>query len=205
MVMRNEDLSALMDGETTADESARVSARWQDDSHTRSTWHAYHLIGDVLRSEDLSSPPAQDAALLARVRERLATEPVVMAPSPREGIEVEAAAANRRRWSAPFAVAAGVMVVAGSMWALQPSGVTSSIDAPRLAQAVPQTAQSAGATAAAARDPGTDRMVTANGAMFRDARLNRYFAAHKQFGATTALGVPSVFLRNATYDEGSDR
>ncbi|HXD04560.1 MAG TPA: sigma-E factor negative regulatory protein, partial [Burkholderiaceae bacterium] len=82
MVMRNEDLSALMDGETTADESARVSARWQDDSHTRSTWHAYHLIGDVLRSEDLSSPPAQDAALLARVRERLATEPVVMAPSP---------------------------------------------------------------------------------------------------------------------------
>jgi len=38
----------------------------------------------------------------------------------------------------------------------------------------------------------------ANGELIRDARLDRYLAAHKQFAGSTALGVPSGFLRNAT-------
>ena len=40
----------------------------------------------------------------------------------------------------------------------------------------------------------------ATGTMIRDARLDGYLAAHKQFGGTSALGVPSGFLRNATHD-----
>ena len=31
----------------------------------------------------------------------------------------------------------------------------------------------------------------------RDARLDRYLVAHQQFAGSTALGVPSGFLRNA--------
>jgi sigma-E factor negative regulatory protein RseA len=38
----------------------------------------------------------------------------------------------------------------------------------------------------------------ANGQLIRDARLDRYLAAHKQFAGSSALGVPSGFLRNAT-------
>jgi sigma-E factor negative regulatory protein RseA len=38
--------------------------------------------------------------------------------------------------------------------------------------------------------------------MIRDARLDGYLAAHKQFGGTSALGLPSGFLRNATHDLG---
>jgi sigma-E factor negative regulatory protein RseA len=38
----------------------------------------------------------------------------------------------------------------------------------------------------------------ANGELIRDARLDRYLAAHQQFAGSTALGVPSGFLRNAT-------
>jgi sigma-E factor negative regulatory protein RseA len=34
--------------------------------------------------------------------------------------------------------------------------------------------------------------------MIRDARLDRYLAAHKQFAGSSALGVPSGLLRNAT-------
>jgi sigma-E factor negative regulatory protein RseA len=36
--------------------------------------------------------------------------------------------------------------------------------------------------------------------MIRDVRLQQYLAAHKQFGGSTALGVPSGFLRSATVD-----
>lgn len=46
--------------------------------------------------------------------------------------------------------------------------------------------------------------LVANGQLIRDARLDQYLAAHKQFGGSTALGVPSGFLRSAT-SESRDR
>ena len=44
------------------------------------------------------------------------------------------------------------------------------------------------------------RVLIANGTLIRDARLDRYLAAHKQFTGSSALGVPSAFLRSATAD-----
>jgi sigma-E factor negative regulatory protein RseA len=44
----------------------------------------------------------------------------------------------------------------------------------------------------------------ASGKLIRDARLDQYLAAHKQFGGSTALGAPSGFLRSAT-SESRDR
>ena len=45
-----------------------------------------------------------------------------------------------------------------------------------------------------------DQVEPANGVLIRDARLDQYLAAHKQFGGSSALSVPSGFLRSATYD-----
>jgi sigma-E factor negative regulatory protein RseA len=42
--------------------------------------------------------------------------------------------------------------------------------------------------------------VVADSRLIRDAQLDRYFVAHKQFAGSSALGVPSVFLRSATVD-----
>ena len=39
-----------------------------------------------------------------------------------------------------------------------------------------------------------------DGRLIRDARLERYLAAHKQFAGSSVLGVPSGFLRNAAAD-----
>ena len=39
-----------------------------------------------------------------------------------------------------------------------------------------------------------------NGQFVRDAQLDRYLAAHKQFAGSSALGVPSGFLRSATIE-----
>lgn len=99
-------LSALVDGES--EDAERACGRWRDDADLRRDWHAYQLIGDVMRSDDLASHAGRDAAFLAGIRARLAAEPVVLAPAPQ-------AAPTRRRqhWVLPAAAAAGFVVVAG--------------------------------------------------------------------------------------------
>ena len=66
----NDELSALMDGELDASAVGRACGQWRDDEETRANWHAYHLIGDVLRSDDLVS----DYRLAATYRARLRAE-----------------------------------------------------------------------------------------------------------------------------------
>jgi sigma-E factor negative regulatory protein RseA len=39
----------------------------------------------------------------------------------------------------------------------------------------------------------------------RDAQLDRYLQAHQEFAGSSALGVPSAFLRSATLVSASDR
>ena len=68
-----DDLSSLMDGELEASAVGRACAQWRDDDEARANWHAYHLIGDVLRSEDLASDGEHDAAFLAAFRSRKET------------------------------------------------------------------------------------------------------------------------------------
>jgi negative regulator of sigma E activity len=68
-------LSALMDGEADETAVAQLCAAWRDDPAARRAWHAWHLIGDVLRSDDLASQAPHDAALLASLRAALVAEP----------------------------------------------------------------------------------------------------------------------------------
>jgi len=99
-------LSALVDGEDG--DAERACGRWRDDTELRRDWHAYQLIGDVMRSDDLASPAGRDAAFLAGIRARLAAEPVVLAPEP-----ASPPARRRQPWVLPIAAAAGFVVVAG--------------------------------------------------------------------------------------------
>ena len=96
-----EALSALIDGEADASVLGRACAAWRDQPATRSEWHTYHLIGDVMRSDDLASAPGRDAAFLARLRVRLADEPVVLAPAP---LAPATRRMRPRRWAGPVAV-----------------------------------------------------------------------------------------------------
>jgi sigma-E factor negative regulatory protein RseA len=45
----------------------------------------------------------------------------------------------------------------------------------------------------------------ADGKLIRDARLDRYLQAHQEFAGSSALGVPSGFLRSATTLNSIDR
>lgn len=221
----SEALSELMDGEFLRGEPTRgrdvrdVCDAWRTRESARADWHAYQLIGDVLRSDDLSSTAAHDAKFLNSLRGRLALEPVVFAPPQREepavGTAAEVSPALRRfasssrwSWAAPSAIAASFVVVAGVL--LMPNRGTDSAET-NMAQSNGPTSVSVGSpsgaepvvtTSVADASPAAiePQALVVSGALVRDARLDQYLAAHKQFATTTVLGVPSGFLRNAVAD-----
>lgn len=197
--LQPEDLSALCDGEVDAATVTAVSAAWRDDESLRARWHCYQLIGDVLRSDDLACSPAADAAFLSALRERLASEPVVLAPRVAEPtLEPLATAPARRRWLSSGAIAAGFVAVAGAVFVLRPA-----TEEPSAQLALQQPVAAPQVLAAA--EPESEPLATvASSGLVRDAGLDRYLAAHQQFGGSSALAVPSGFMRNATY-EGPSR
>jgi sigma-E factor negative regulatory protein RseA len=202
-----ENLSALSDGEVEPSAVTRACAAWRDDAGMRSAWHAYQLIGDVLRSEDLASPAAHDVLFIAGLRARLVDEPTVLAPDMPADTARPAAVplrSARRAWMAPSAVAAGFVLVAGAL-------VVTRSPAPSAPQAVasafavaPELPPVTGPSTLAPAEAGfVSRRWASEGKVLRDARLDRYLAAHQQFAGTTALGVPSGFLRNAAAEAPS--
>ena len=158
-------LSALADGEAQAADPA--CAGWRDDADARRTWHAYQLIGDVMRSDDLARPAARDAVFLAGLRERLAAEPVVLAPA-------AVPARRRQHWLLPVAAAAGFVVVAGVL-------VVARVSQP-------------GAEAPAGLAKATD---TAPMVLVRDERLDEYLRAHQAARGGVAVAAPGGALRRA--------
>jgi len=178
-------LSSLMDGDLAPDAVADACSAWRQDADARASWHAYHLIGDVLRSDELAAPPARDEAFLQALRARLADEPVPLAPAPLVNAapadavadtlpQVANGRAPRRRGAgwlvAPAAVAAGFVAVAGVLVVTRTMAPDTG-SAPTLAQATPATAVSAD--------------------LVRDAGLDRYLAAHRSLASgAVAAGEP---------------
>lgn len=164
-----QSLSALMDGRPDGAGLDGACSAWRAESRARECWHTYHLIGDVLRSDELAVRPARDEAFLAGLRERLASEPVPLAPSLERG-------RWRQRLVAPVAVAAGFVAVAGALVVLR-------VVQPEAADGVP-IAANAGAEA------------MAHGQLVRDARLDRYLAAHRRVSHGAAVQVPGAVVRS---------
>ncbi len=216
-----ERLSALVDGELDEGTAGQACADWRDDAESRSAWHAYHLIGDVLRADDLACDPVRDAALVHALRARLANEPVVLAPRPIESATPGALRAARQRvgspkgarwsWRVPSAVAAGFVAVAGVLMLTRAPGTLpdrqTGTTLAQVASAASVTGEASMPTASALANSmsGEPQTLVASGTLIRDARLDRYLDAHKQFAGSSALGVPSVFLRSATTVSTPDR
>lgn len=209
---RAEQWSALADGELDGASLPALFAEWRDDASARARWHSYQLIGDVLRSEDLASTAAHDSSFMAALRLRLDAEPVVLAPSAmptaaperRSGAMPVAAVAGARRraWLAPSAVAAGfvAVVASGLMYTRSPAPQPASAGmaaAPQAAAPVPVGLQPAG------RDVNAEPpLMVANGSLIRDARLDRYLAAHQQWSGGSVIGGHAAFLRHVATDAG---
>lgn len=187
----NERVSDLVDGYVPDGAGAHTIDDVFSDRQAVQAWHAYHVIGDVLRSSELA-PSGSDHAFLERLERRLAQEPQRPVVTP---VQVEPATANLAsanasvfRWKM-FAGVAGfalVGVVGLNLW----TQVGSRNDAQMVAQDVVLPRAPVVAVAA---DSGA-------GTMLRDPRLDELMAAHRQLGGHSALQVPAGFLRNATYE-----
>ncbi len=177
-------LSALADGQ--ADALAQACQAWRDDPQARQTWRTYHLIGDVLRSDELARHPGRDEDFLAGLRQRLAAEPVPLAPSP-----APPPVPRRQPWLVPVAAAAGFVVVAGVL-------VVSRLGAPGAAAGSPTLAAASGAAVTlvgmAAR-PAASAVRSGEGTLIRDARLDEYLRAHQSARGGVAVAAPGGLLR----------
>lgn len=164
-----EALSALADGQAQASDVARACSAWRDDAQARSTWQAYHLIGDVMRSEDLAQG-SDGSAFLSKFRDRLAQEPVVLAPAAGQAVARPAVdapsvvvALKRRAWAGPMAVAAGFVMVVGAVVSMQMGGRSGGVGSdPRQMAQAPTAASIRGAVAPAVTDNAPIALASAN-------------------------------------------
>jgi sigma-E factor negative regulatory protein RseA len=117
-------VSALMDGELDDKSAAQTIDAVGSDRDALDTWRTYHMISDAMRQSRVLSD-----GFAARVRQRLAAEPTVLAP--------RALQAQPRRWFTVSAVAASFAAVALVGWLAFAPQPQVSPQAP-LAQAKPE-------------------------------------------------------------------
>lgn len=175
-----ERVSALADGHLAQADVASLMQEMQTHPELVTQWHRYHVIGDVLRSEDLAVG-AGDLDFVARVQARLALESVGQPP---EGTQVNVvtpgASANahvfRWAWLSGLAAMVLVTVVGVGVWGW-PFGQHQQMAA--------------------------DAAQTETQVMLRDPQLDALLQAHQQLGGHSALQMPAGFLRNATFERAS--
>jgi sigma-E factor negative regulatory protein RseA len=218
-------LSALFDGEATPEASAATLQQWAHDPTVRRRWHAYALVGDVMRSGDLASRAGHDAAFVDRWRARMANEGLIDASSTAlASTSVSASVATApdqlpatdpHGMATPAARAPAATVVIDlseardrlrrrlRRWSA-PLGVAAGLVL--VASAVFVSRTPAGGEAdpvALATLDGTVRVL--DRAARRDPRFDPYLAAHKQFQPVTAFGSNAGLLRSAAYEVAPER
>jgi len=189
---RSERLSAIVDGELPGDEhSSSIFSGFDPDD--RAAWSSYHLIGDVLRSDDLALSPAASGAFMTRFAARLEAEPHVLAPA-------AAAAASavsstrlltglRRRVAPSLAVAAAAAMLT---WIVVPQ-----MHGVGVGQGAAQVASVQSPT-----NDGVQRVAMASvpsqeGNIIRDAQLDQYLEAHQQFAQQPVMMDSTPLIRSA--------
>lgn len=184
---RGERLSALVDGELP-EGGCLVDALAGLGEEDRAAWSRYHLIGDVLRSDDLALAPAKSAAFLAKFAARLQAEPHLLAPAAMSTLMARTVAVLRR--AAPtLAVAASA---AALTWILAPQlhGMGGLQGGARAASTVAHD----GAMQRAAL-----QATAQNGNLIRDARLDAYLEAHQQFGQQPGMQDVAPYIQASAF------
>jgi sigma-E factor negative regulatory protein RseA len=219
-------ISALADGQLHGDELAQtLHALGRSDEagrQARSTWHAYHVIGEAMRAGASGVNARGDAAFVQRLHARLAQEPQQQGlqetiQDSNNAIKLVADYAANTRADGQFSAknqrnSQPQQAANDSFWKLA-AGFASVVAVAALVWNVLGTGQGGGAqlaqnqnppavTAAAqpvAGQPNVVLVSTPQGDMLRDARLVQMMAAHKQMGGVSGLQMPAGFLRNATF------
>ena len=156
-------ISALVDGELDEDQAARELSRIKQHDSLRECWDTFHLIGDVMRGDCRVSPH-----LSARIAERLANEPTVLAPRHRGARRIAAYALSAAASLSAVALVAWVAFSANPLVAPQEMAKPQLHLAPQLAS------------------------VPSQGSM------NEYLLAHQAFSPSTAIQGVAPYIRGVS-------
>jgi sigma-E factor negative regulatory protein RseA len=202
-----EVISALADGQLRGEAFIRAMKLLESTDH-RATWHAHHVVGDVLRMGEL--PTVQrDRAFLQRLQSTLAHEavpnhsqarPILDSAVSRSALPVQHAPAvndAQFRWKA-WGGLASICVVSIVSWQMYVG-----VDKQAKFAQVPASSETAQATAPAAvvAVAGSASPGGADNVMIRDPRLDALLTAHQQSGGASAFQNPTGFVRSATFTE----
>lgn len=201
-------VSALVDGALRGDAFADAMGRLADDGEARARWHAYHVVGDVLRSEDLAGCKG-DMAFLARLEARLELEPAHAAPLSElqpvaAAVQRPAANSDVFRWKMAAGFASLAAVVAIGWQALQLQGPQALSGAVLAQQSQPAQQQQQQPDIVAVRaDASAAPEYSAEPApvMLRNAQLDELLAAHNRAVGGAALQSQARMLRNVSITE----
>jgi sigma-E factor negative regulatory protein RseA len=204
-------LSALADGQLQGVDFADALALF-DDAHAggqaRAGWHTLHVVGDVLRSSEFAAC-RKDVDFFARLTTALQLEPSLASSAhatsvPRQLTDIEATPLEPRqaavvkdsanepvfhwKWMTGLTSVAAVLAISWNLvggLAVNPAAPLAQITLPAPALVAVQVAAPA--------QSGSD-------VMLRSPQLDAMMAAHSQLGGSSALQMPSGFLRNATFN-----
>jgi sigma-E factor negative regulatory protein RseA len=202
-IERDKELvSALVDGQLRTDELTAALDWMQTAPDAQLTWRSYHLVGESLRSPDRVSPVhAHD--FLARLNARIQEEPghtsvLKIQVEPQSVSMVDAqTSANRSandgamRWKLIAGITCFSFVVP-LIWQLS-TGFIQEANSVALGKDVKFDLAKAKVVSQAI-SPNVQSV------MIRNSELDALVSAHRQFGGSTALQVPSGFIRNATFE-----
>jgi len=166
------DISALMDGELDQDDAKTAIARLKQHEDLRDAWFDYHLIGDVMRQTGLVS-----AEFGMRLKDKLALEPVILAPRRPVLLKVKIAA---------LSVAASLAAVAMVAWVV----LQNNTDNAKQNLAATQQSNAAAMLASLPRYP-------------LNSNVNEYLLAHQEFSPSTAIQGVAPYVRTVS-DEAKE-
>ena len=198
-------ISDLADGLLRGDAFADAMALLDDHSQARAFWHGLHVAGDVLRGEAMTSSPnnlisaTKDMVFLDTFRANLAKEArltPVTEPATASNLHTIASKASMPtandslfnwKWVGGLSAAAAAVVLSWNLvgtTATAPNGSGAQIAQSSVQVVAPVASQ------------------TSAGVMLRNPQLDALIAAHNQVGGSSALQMPSGFLRSATFNTG---
>ncbi len=179
-----EDLSALIDGELTPNETSKVVERLTGSEDLWGRWDRYHVIGDIIRGENIRSEFRQVAC---GVRDRLQDEPAILAPPRRARL--------RGQWIKPAAgtaLAASVAAIA-------------LLAAPQLINREPTSSP----VVAGVEETPPERLYAARpGTRWNldepdvESKLNVFLVNHQEYAATPSVKSMLPYVNFVSYDAG---
>lgn len=192
--LQKTQISDLADGQLRGAAFADAMALLDANSQARAFWQGLHVAGDVLRGEASANPAnvVKDMAFLDTFRANLAKEPRlrprVASIAPVTAMPVANDSFFNWKWVGGLSAVAAAVVLS---WNL----VGTTVTAPNGSGA--QLAQSAQSLPVIQAAPVATQ--TSAGVMLRSPQLDALIAAHNQAGGSSALQMPSGFLRSATF------